>query len=103
MSHTSLQGPSSDISLTCSVLNELSKALEQDGQAKVCSSEAFTTAQDVSYECDSVFSQIESAIEKHNQEINTVDLTWSTESHEKPRKATAGLFGPNLEVLKCNL
>ncbi|KAL4732822.1 hypothetical protein BDV11DRAFT_176312 [Aspergillus similis] len=93
----SLEGLSSDVSLTCSILNELGKTLEQDDQARLCSKEAFSTAQDVLQECRAVFQQIETAIEKYNQETETNRL------RRGARKITAVFLGPNLDVLKSNL
>lgn len=93
----SLQGLSSDVALTCSILNELRMTLEQDDQAKLCSQQAFGTAQDVLQECHAVFQQIETAVEKHNQG------TGSNPLRRGARKLTAGFMGPNLELLKCNL
>lgn len=92
-----MQDLSSDVSLTCSILNELGKTLEKDDQTKLCSEQAFSTAQEVLQECKSVFEEIESAIEKHNQENEKSRLM------RQARKITIALLGPNLDVLKSNL
>lgn len=65
------EGLSSDVSLTCSILNELGKTLELDDQARPCSKQAFSTAQDVLKECEAVFQQIDTAIEKYDQDTDT--------------------------------
>lgn len=93
----SLQGLSSDVSLTCSILNELGKTLEQDDQARLCSAQAFSTAHEVLRECKSIFEQIEAAIEKYDQEPDTSRL------RRGARKITAAFVAPNLDVLKSNL
>ncbi|CAG7938747.1 unnamed protein product [Penicillium nalgiovense] len=93
----SMQDLSCDVSLTCSILNELAKALEQDDQAKLCSKQAFCIAQEVLQECKAVFQQIENAIEKHNQDGEKNCFTRGA------RKVTVALLGPNLDVLKSNL
>ncbi|KAJ5567563.1 hypothetical protein N7535_006869 [Penicillium sp. DV-2018c] len=97
VANRSLQDLSSDVSLTCSILNELGKTLEQDDQARLCSKEAFSTAQDVLQECRAVFQQIETAIEKYDQDTEANRL------RRGARKITAVFLGPNLDVLKSNL
>lgn len=97
VANQSLQGLSSDVSLTCSILSELGKTLEQDDQARLCSEQAFCTAQDVLQECRAVFQQIENAIENYHQDDETNRL------RRGARKITAVFLGPNLDVLKCNL
>lgn len=64
VANQSMQDLSCNVSLTCSILNELAKALEQDDQAKLFSEQAFRIAQEVLQECKAVFQQIENAIEK---------------------------------------
>ncbi|CAG8007875.1 unnamed protein product [Penicillium nalgiovense] len=93
----SMQDLSCDVSLTCSILKELAKALEQDDQAKLCSKQAFCIAQEVLQECKAVLQQIEDAIEKHNQDGEKNCFTRGA------RKVTVALLGPNLDVLKSNL
>lgn len=97
VANQSMQDLSCDVSLTCSILNELAKALEQDDQAKLCSEQAFCIAQEVLQECKAVFEQIENAIEKHNQDGQKNCFTRGA------RKVTVALLGPNLDVLKSNL
>ncbi|KAF4763937.1 hypothetical protein N7455_010378 [Penicillium solitum] len=97
VANQSMQDLSCDVSLTCSILNELAKALEQDDQAKLCSEQAFRIAQEVLQECKAVFRQIENAIEKHNQDGEKNCFTRGA------RKVTVALLGPNLDLLKSNL
>ncbi|KAJ6184958.1 hypothetical protein N7519_006259 [Penicillium mononematosum] len=97
VANQSMQDLSCDVSLTCSILSELAKALEQDDQAKLCSEQAFCIAQEVLQECKAVFQQIENAIEKHNQDGEKNCFTRGA------RKVTVALLGPNLDVLKSNL
>jgi hypothetical protein len=94
----SLQGLSSDVSLTCSILNELGKVLDQDDQAKICSQQAFCTAQEVLVECKAVFQQIETALEKYDdQDVETNPF------RRGARKISAAFVRPDLDVLKSNL
>ncbi|KAJ5788443.1 hypothetical protein N7457_003433 [Penicillium paradoxum] len=97
VANKSMQDLSSDVSLTCSILKELGKTLGNDEQTKLCSKQAFSTAQDVLKECKSVFEEIESAIDKHSQENEQSRLM------RQARKITIALLGSNLDVLKGNL
>ncbi|KAJ6157723.1 hypothetical protein N7470_005315 [Penicillium chermesinum] len=93
----SMQSLSSDVSLTCSILQELGKALEQDEQTKLCSPRAFDTAQDVLAECKTVFEGIDSAMEKQSQENARNAFL------RRARKIGVAFMGPNLDLLKSNL
>ncbi|OQE32982.1 hypothetical protein PENFLA_c001G06763 [Penicillium flavigenum] len=97
VANKSMQELSSDVSLTCSILNELGKTLEQDDQTRLCSKQAFSTAQEVLQECKSVFEEFDTAIEKHSQDNEKNRLT------RHARKITIALLGPDLDVLKSNL
>ncbi|KAJ5250128.1 hypothetical protein N7489_000538 [Penicillium chrysogenum] len=97
VANKSMQELSSDVSLTCSILNELGKTLEQDDQTRLCSKQAFFTAQEVLQECKSVFEEIDTAIEKHSQDNEKNRLM------RHARKITIALLGPDLNVLKSNL
>ncbi|OQD96496.1 hypothetical protein PENVUL_c090G08929 [Penicillium vulpinum] len=93
----SMRSLSSDVSLTCSVLRELGKALDQDSQTKICSPGAFSTTQDVLKECRAIFEEIDSEIEKHDQEKGTNRLLRGVQN------ITLGFQGPYLDLLKSNL
>ncbi|KAJ5371918.1 hypothetical protein N7517_003924 [Penicillium concentricum] len=93
----SMRSLSSDVSLTCSVLHELGKALKQDSQTKLCSSGAFSTTEDVLKECREIFEKIDGEIEKRDQEKATNPLLRAAQ------KITLGFHGPDLDLLKCNL
>lgn len=99
IANQSLQGLSSDVSLTCSILNEFGKVLEQDDQTKICSQQAFRTAQQVLVECKAVFEQIETALEKYDREkdIETNPL------RRGARRISAVFAKPDLDVLKSHL
>lgn len=97
VANQSLEGLSSDVSLTCSILNELGKVLEQDEQAKICSKQAFCTAQEVLTECKAVFQKIEGALEKYEQETEPNPI------RRGARKISAAFAKPDLDVLKSNL
>lgn len=93
----SLQCLSSDVSLTCCILKELSKTLEQDD--KLCSEQALSTARDVFDKCNSIFEQIENAIDEqnHGSEKNCLIRT--------PKKSSYVSYSTcaDLEMLKVNL
>ncbi|KAJ5424712.1 hypothetical protein N7445_010685 [Penicillium cf. griseofulvum] len=93
----SMRSLSSDVSLTCSVLHELGKALEQDFDRKLCLSGAFSTTQDVLKECTEIFEKIYNEIEKRDQEKGTERLLRGAQ------KLTLGIHGPDLSLLKSNL
>lgn len=97
VANQSMQELSCDVSLTCSILNELAKTLEQDDQAKLCSEQAFRIAQEVLKECKAVFQQIENGIEKNTQDGEKSRFARGA------RKVTIALLGPNFDVLKSNL
>lgn len=93
----SMQSLSSDVSLTCSILQQLGKVLEKDEKTKICSQQAFRTAQDVLGECKTVFEGIDNAMEKQKQESSRSVLSRGA------RKLTVVFMGPNLDLLKGNL
>ncbi|KXG52216.1 uncharacterized protein PGRI_085000 [Penicillium griseofulvum] len=95
--NNSMRSLSNDVSLTCSVLHELGKALEQDSDTKICSSGAFSTTQDILKECREVFEKIDSGIEKREQEKGT------NRRLRGAQKFTLGFQGPDLDLLKSNL
>lgn len=96
-SNQSMQSLSSDVSLTCSILQQLGKVLEKDQKTKICSEQAFRTAQDVLGECQTVFEGIDNAMEKQKQEGTRSALLRGA------RKLTVAFMGPNLDLLKSNL
>ncbi|KAJ5175162.1 uncharacterized protein N7482_001039 [Penicillium canariense] len=93
----SMQSLSSDVSLTCSILQELGRVLEQDEQTKLCSQKAFGTAQEVLTECKAAFETIDSAMEKQRQEGARNPVLRGA------RKITVAFMGPNLDLLRSNL
>ncbi|CAI7632751.1 unnamed protein product [Penicillium pancosmium] len=93
----SMQSLSSDVSLTCSILQQLGKVLEKDEKTKICSQQAFHTAQDVLGECKTVFEGINNAMEKQKQEGARGTFLRGA------RKLTVAFMGPNLDLLKSNL
>lgn len=62
---TNIQTLSKDVSLTCTVLRQLGDNLQQDDQIKLYSKDAFLTANAVLEECDKVFRELDSAIDKN--------------------------------------
>lgn len=93
----SAQRLASDVSLTCSILHQLGKTLEQDSQTKLCSQQAFLTAQEVLEECERIFKQIQDAIEK--KDPGSGKSRWERGT----RRLTIVILGPDLEVLKSHL
>lgn len=87
----------SDVSLTCSILNQLGKALEQDRQTRLCSHQAFLTAKEVLDECDRIFKQIEEAMER--QDPSSGKSKWNRGA----RRLTIVMLGPDLDLLKTHL
>lgn len=93
----SMQSLSSEVSLTCAILQELGTTLQKDDQAKVCSEQAFKTAQEVLDECTAVFKRIDEAIEKENS------VAGKNRFQRGARKLTIAFLGSDLELLKSNL
>jgi hypothetical protein len=93
----SAQRLASDVSLTCSILHQLGKVLEQDSQTKLCSQQAFLTAQEVLEECEKIFQQIDEAIQK--KDPGSGKSKWE----RRTRRLTVVILGPDLEVLNSHL
>lgn len=86
-----------DVSLTCSILHQLGKILEQDIETKICSQQAFLTAREVLNECEKIFKQIEDAVEKKDPGSG------KTKWERGTRRLTIVVLGPDLDVLKSHL
>lgn len=93
----SMQSLSSEVALTCTILRELGEVLSEDESSKLCSNEAFRTAQQVLNECRKVLQQLQRM---------TNDADHSTNS--RFRRATGALrnvllIEPNVDPLKQSL
>ncbi|CAI7675902.1 unnamed protein product [Penicillium pancosmium] len=86
-----------DVSLTCSILHQLGKILEQDIETKICSQQAFLTAREVLNECEKIFKQIEDAVEK--KDPGSGKTRWERGT----RRLTIVVLGPDLDVLRSHL
>lgn len=66
----SIQNLSSDVALTSTIMRQLAENLHRDEQeeTRLCSEEAFQTAEDILGQCRSVFKEIEGAIERSEPE-----------------------------------
>ncbi|KAJ5799251.1 uncharacterized protein N7518_001319 [Penicillium psychrosexuale] len=93
----SAQRLASDVSLTCSILHQLGKILEQDSLTKLCSQQAFLTAQEVLEECEKIFNQIDEAIQK--KDPGSGKNKWERGT----RRLTIVILGPDLDVLNSHL
>lgn len=93
----SAQRLATDVSLTCSILHQLGKTLEQDRQTQLCSQQAFLTAKEVLGECKDIFRQIEDAVEK--KDPGSGKGRWERGT----RRLTIVILGPDLDVLKSHL
>lgn len=93
----SAQRLATDVSLTCSILHQLGKTLEQDRQTKLCSQQAFLTAKEVLGECEDIFRQIEDAVAKRDP--GSGKDRWERGT----RRLTIVILGPDLDVLKSHL
>ncbi|KAJ6037383.1 hypothetical protein N7540_001662 [Penicillium herquei] len=93
----SMKGLSSDVTLTCTILKELAKVLDQDKDVKAASNSAFETAQKVIDECKLVFEDIRLVIERQERESEQSRLLRTA------HKITTAFRGPDLETLKVNL
>lgn len=98
---TSIQNLSKDISLTCTVLRQLGDNLMQDDQIQLYSQNAFETAQEILNECERLFREIESTIDRD------LSICASTEVknpfHKLSRKLSIVFKEPQLDVLQTKL
>ncbi|CRG92736.1 Deneddylase [Talaromyces islandicus] len=98
---SNIQNLSKDVSLTCSVLRQLGENMRRDDQILLYSQNAFETAQEILDECDRVFREIESAMDR--------DLsTFASTEFKNPflklsRKLNFVLKEPHLNLLRTNL
>lgn len=95
---------STDVALTCTVLKQLGDNLQQDGNVKLYSPDAFSVAKDIMGECDKVFRQIESAMEDDNSTAPSAN-TSAVKYHVRKaaRKLHFVFLEPQLSVLQSNL
>lgn len=93
----SMQGLSRDVALTCVILQELGNVLDRDKEGPVTSQSAFDTAQNVIAECKSVFQEIHTAVDKHEQRNEEYGFL------RRAKKITLAFLGPDIEALKTNL
>jgi hypothetical protein len=99
-----IQNLSKDISLTCTVLRQLSDNLKQDGQIQLYSQNAFKTAQEILDECGRIFRSIESAMD---QDLPPFAASFETKKSNPflkfSRKLNVVFKEPQLNVLQTNL
>lgn len=94
-----------EVSLTSSVLYQLSKSLEQDVQVRLCSDQALDTAKRVVEECSAVFGEIEIELKKA---MKTVKRSPNPSTGQKIIIATKErlrwpFLQPKMELLRTNL
>lgn len=89
---------SQDVALTCNVLRELGNELRKDEEAKLCSNEAMTTAQDVIDECHKVFKDLDNALDKNKAvpQDAVVFKKWA-------QKLKYPFIEPHIDILRTNL
>lgn len=93
----SLRALSSDIALTCNVLQQLGSTLKQDDEARLCSPQALDTAKDALDECKWVFQQIDVAVRESNVASGMSRLERAV------RRVTFVLREPELDMLHGKL
>jgi hypothetical protein len=93
----SIQSLSSEVSLTCTILQELGAALCRDEQAKVCSEKAFKTTQEVLGECIIVFNRIDEATEEENTRAGKGRFQL------RAQKFTIAFMSSDIDLLRSNL
>ncbi|KAJ5652977.1 hypothetical protein N7507_010403 [Penicillium longicatenatum] len=92
----SIQNLSKDVALTCAILRELGESLKQDEQSRLCSPEAYRTAQHVLKQCEEVLQQIQKMINKTGPSVKT---RWQ----QAANKLRSVLNEPNVHQLRGNL
>ncbi|RHZ59815.1 uncharacterized protein CDV56_107646 [Aspergillus thermomutatus] len=93
----SVQSLSSEVGLTCSILRQLGENLKQDEQTRLCSAQAFETAQEVLRECESVFRRISGAIDESRGDATKNAI------QRAARRLGFVLMEKELDVLRGNL
>lgn len=92
----SVQNLSSDVTLTCAILRELGESLKQDELSRLCSPEAYRTAQHVLKQCEEVLQQIQKM-------INETGPSGKTRWQQATSKLKSVLNEPNVDLLRGNL
>lgn len=92
----SIQSLSSDVALTCAILRELGESLKQDEQSKLCSPEAYRTAQHVLKQCEGVLQQIQKM-------MNESGSSGKTRWQQATSRLKNVLNEPNVDLLRGNL
>jgi len=99
-----LRSLSSDISLTCNVLQQLGSALKQDEQKRLCSPQALSTAKDVLEECKQAFQRIDDAVRESSALLgmNRLERAFRRFAFVLKESELDALHG-NLESLKSTM
>ena len=99
--NVAVQTISNDVSLTCNVLRELGKTLEQDKNSKLYNDNAVTTAETVVAECKRVFSELDQTLDGR---LGNPDLAAkSSQFQDLKGRLKFPFVEPQIELLKCNL
>lgn len=91
-----IQSLSSDVALTCAILRELGESLQEDEHSKLCSAEAYRTAQHVLNQCEEVLKKIRQMID---DSVCSAKSRWQ----QAASKIRNVLNEPNVDLLKDNL
>jgi hypothetical protein len=96
---------SRDVTLTCNVMRQLGESLREDNDARLCSAEAFETAQEVLNECQGVFKNIDKAIAPDSRapRSSSLLLRMTQRVAEAQRGSQLAVLGSNLERLKSTM
>ncbi|KAI9925500.1 hypothetical protein ASPWEDRAFT_41601 [Aspergillus wentii DTO 134E9] len=96
-SNVTIQSLSTDVSLTCSILQQLGHNLHQDADTKLYSANAVATAQQVLDECKNVFDKIDHTVQDQKDGKSKNPVVRAT------RKFGLALMERELDMLRGNL
>lgn len=92
-----------DVSLASSVLRELGKTLEKDQEPRLCSENAFQTADAIVKECLEVFRSMDKALAKSMSRLESQDGARRTITGAALDRLKWPFVQPKMELLRSNL
>ena len=94
---------SKDVSLTSSVLKELGKSLEKDQESRICSENAFQTADGIVKECLEVFDSMDKALTKSMSRLRLQDSEKRIRTVAAFERLRWPFLQPKMQLLRSNL
>ena len=99
----SIKSISRDVSLTSSVLKELGQTLESDQESRLCSENAFQTADGIVKECLDVFQSMEIALAKSMSRLGSQNTEKRVKTLAALERLKWPFLEPKMQLLRSNL